>query len=55
MPTFYLSMFMYINVCMYWYVYKQAEACVPKLLWVQIGCVRPKINNAAVVYWQLNV
>jgi len=55
MPTLSLSMFRYINVCMYWYVYNPVEADVPKLQWVHIGCVRLKINDAAVVYWQLNV
>jgi len=49
--NFCLSMFMYINVCI-WYVYTPAEADVPKL---SCGCVRPKIKDAAVVYWQLNV
>ncbi len=42
-------------MCMYWYAYKRAEADVPKLRWVHIGGVRPKINDAAVVYRQLNV
>jgi len=51
MPTFHLSMFMYINVLMHWYVYKRVEADVPKLRGVYIGQVRPKINDAAVVYW----
>ncbi len=50
MPTFFLSMFMYINVCLYEYVYTPAEADVPKLSQVHMGRVRPKINNAAVVY-----
>jgi hypothetical protein len=31
MPTFFLSMFMYINVCLYGYVYTPVEADVPKL------------------------
>jgi hypothetical protein len=34
---------------MCWYVYMPAEVDVPKLSWVYIGHVRPKINNAAVV------
>jgi len=55
MPTFYMSMFMYINVCIYWYVYKQEEADVPKLRGVHIGCVRPKIYDVAFIYWQLNL
>jgi len=55
MTTFYLSMFMYVIVCMYWYVYKREEADAPKLRQVHIGCVRPKINNVAVVYWRLKV
>ncbi len=50
MPTFCLSMFMYIIVCLYGYVYTPAEADVLKLSQVQIDCVRPKINDAAVVY-----
>ncbi len=50
MPTFCLSMFMCINVFMYWYVYKLAEADVSKLIWVHIGCVRPKIKDEEVVY-----
>ncbi len=45
----------YVCVCMcvcvpIWYVYKPVEADVPKLSRVDMGCVRPKINNAAVVY-----
>ncbi len=31
-------------------VFTPAEADVPKLSWVHMGCVRPKINNVAVVY-----
>jgi len=50
MPTFHLSMFMYIYVCMYGYVYTPVEADVPKLSRVHMGRVRPKINDAAVVY-----
>jgi len=46
MPTFHLSMFMYINE----YVYKRVEADVPKPRGVHIGRVRPKINDEAVVY-----
>jgi len=53
--TFHWSMFMYINVCMYWYAYKRVEADVPKLRGVHIGCVTLKINDAAVVYWRLNL
>jgi hypothetical protein len=45
-----LSRFMYINVCLYGYVYTPVEADVPKLSRVHMGYVRPKINNAAVVY-----
>jgi hypothetical protein len=41
---------MYINVCLYEYVYTPAEADVPKLSHVHMGHVRPKINDAAVVY-----
>jgi hypothetical protein len=36
------------------YVYTPKEADVPKPsrvhIWVGLGCVRPKINDAAVVY-----
>jgi len=32
------------------YVYKLEEADVPKPRRVHMGCVRPKINNGAVVY-----
>jgi hypothetical protein len=49
-----LSLYAYVYKCMY-VLYESAKADVPKLSWVHIGCVRPKINNAAVVYWQLNV
>ncbi len=38
---------MNINVSMYKYVYKQAEADVPKLCQVHIGHVRPKIKDVA--------
>jgi len=34
----------------YGYVYTPAEADVPKLSRVHMGRVRPKINDAAVVY-----
>ena len=46
MPNFCLSMFMYICACI-WYVYKPAEADVPKLSQVHMGFVRPKINDVA--------
>jgi len=50
------SVYVYVyNVCMYRYVYKQVEADVPKLCRVHIGCLRPKINDASVVYWRLNM
>lgn len=39
-----------IYVCMYEYVYTPVEADVPKLSRVHMGRVRPKINDAAVVY-----
>jgi len=51
MPTFCLSMHIYICVCI-WYVYKPAKTYVPKLSQVHMGGVRPKINDVAVVYWQ---
>jgi len=44
----FLSVYVYVYKCMY--VYKLAEADVPKLSLVHIGRVRPKINDAAVVY-----
>ncbi len=50
MPTFFLSMFMYLYVCLYGYVYTPAEADVPKLSGVHKGRVRPQINDEAVVY-----
>jgi len=42
------SVYVYVYKCMY--VYKRVEADVPKLHGVLIGCVRPKINDATVVY-----
>ncbi len=45
----------YVYVRVYWYVYKRVEADKPKLCRIHIGGVRPKINDAAVVYWQINV
>ncbi len=44
-----VSEFDCICVCMT-YVYVPEEADVPKQSRVHMGCVRPKINNAAVVY-----
>jgi len=46
-----LSVNVYVYKCMLGgYVYTPAEADVPKLSRVHIGHVRPKINDAAVVY-----
>ncbi len=49
-----VHVYVYRCVCI-WYVYKPAEADVSKLSLVHMGFVRPKINNAANVYWQLNM
>jgi hypothetical protein len=43
-------MFTYVYKCMYVYKLAEAESDVPKLSLVHIGRVRPKINDAAVVY-----
>ncbi len=55
MPTFCLSILLYaICMCMS-YVYMPGMADVQKPSRVQMGCARPEINYAAVVYWWLNL
>jgi hypothetical protein len=45
------SVYVYVYICiMYGYVYTPVEADVPKLSRIHMGHVRPKINDAAVVY-----
>jgi len=50
-----VQLYVYNMYVCHMYVYTQEEAEVPKPSRVQMGHVRPKINDVAVVYWQLNV
>ncbi len=42
----FLSVYVYVyKLCLYGYVCTPVEADVPKLRWVHMGCVRPKIKQ----------
>ena len=54
----FLSVYVYVYKCMFVWIClhpRAGEADVPKLSQDQMGRVRPKINDAAVVYWLLKV